>query len=231
MLDMSLFTIGDLHLSLGTDKPMDIFPGWENYIELIKTAWNQTVKPEDTVVVAGDISWAMSLEECDADFSFIHRLNGKKILMKGNHDYWFSTKTKVEQYLEQKGFDSIRILFNNAYEYDGYSLCGTRGWINEQGEAVDKKVLNREAGRLRLSLETGKKIGKPPIAFLHYPPIYGSNECWEILEVLLEYGVKQCYYGHIHGRSAQYAINGERKGIDFRLVSCDQVNFTPVQIL
>lgn len=227
---MSLYTIGDLHLSLGTNKPMDIFPGWENYVELIQTRWNELVKPNDTVVVVGDISWAMSLEECDADFSFINQLNGTKILMKGNHDYWFTTKTKVEQYLEQKNFNTIKILFNNSYEYEDVVLCGTRGWINEQGEDVDKKVLNREAGRLRLSLEHGKKTGKQPIVFLHYPPIYASNECWEILEVLLEYNIKQCYYGHIHGKSAQYAINGERKGIEFRLVSCDQTDFTPVKI-
>lgn len=228
---MSLFAIGDLHLSLGGNKPMDIFPGWENYVALLQERWNRIVTPWDTVVVAGDISWAMNLEDCGEDFSFIHRLNGTKILMKGNHDFWFTTKTKVEQYLEQMGFDSIKILFNNSYPYGDYALCGTRGWINEQGEAVDKKVLNREAGRLRRSLEDGRKSGKEPIAFLHYPPIYGSNECWAILEVLLEYKVRRCYYGHIHGKSAEYAINGERKGIQFRLVSCDQVDFTPVKVL
>jgi predicted phosphohydrolase len=228
---MSLFAIGDLHLSLGTDKPMDIFRGWENYVSLMEENWNRLVSPSDTVVVVGDISWAMTLEESREDFSYIHRLNGTKILLKGNHDYWFSTKSKVEQFLEKEGFDSIKILFNNAYEYDGFSLCGTRGWINEQGEDVDKKVLKREAGRLRMSLEAGKKLGKPPIAFLHYPPIYGTSECYEILEVLLEYQVKQCFYGHIHGRSADYAINGERMGIQFRLVSSDFVRFAPVKIL
>ena len=227
---MSLFTLADLHLSLGTDKPMDIFKGWDNYTNLIRDTWNYLVQPEDTVVVPGDISWALKIEEAKADFDYIHRLNGTKILLKGNHDLWFSTKRKVEDFLAQNGFDSIKILFNNSYEYGDYVLCGTRGWINEQGEAVDKKVLNREAGRLRLSLEDGKKTGKQPIVFLHYPPIYGDSECYEILDVLKEYGVKRCFYGHIHGHSCSYAINGERNGIDFRLVSCDFVGFCPVLV-
>lgn len=228
---MSLYTLADLHLSLGTDKPMDIFKGWDNYVALIEKTWSYLVEPEDTVVVPGDISWAMKLSEIYEDFSFIHKLPGTKIILKGNHDLWFSTKSKVEQYLAQNGFDSIKILFNNSYEYGDYVLCGTRGWINEQGEAVDKKILRREAGRLRMSLEDGKKTGKEPIVFLHYPPIYGSNECYEILDVLIEYGVKRCFYGHLHGRSCQYAINGERNGIDFRLVSCDFLQFTPLKIL
>lgn len=229
---MSLYTIGDLHLSLNGNKPMDIFPGWDHYTEILQKKWNEAVSPRDTVLVPGDISWAMRLEDIAEDFRFIHELPGQKILLKGNHDYWFSTKTKVEQYIAQNGFDSIQILFNNSYVYGDYVLCGTRGWINEQGEAVDKKVLRREAGRLRLSLEHGKKTGKTPIVFLHYPPIYASNECYEILEVLLEYGVRQCYYGHIHGKSAaKYAINGERHGIDFRLVACDFTGFAPVKVL
>lgn len=231
MVPLSLYTLGDLHLSLGTDKPMDIFKGWDNYVRLIQDTWNYLVQPEDTVVVPGDISWAMKLEEIYEDFSFIHSLPGTKILLKGNHDLWFSTKGKVEKYIAEHGFDSIKILFNNSYQYGDYVICGTRGWINEQGEAVDKKVLNREAGRLRMSLEDGKKTGKQPIAFLHYPPIYGSNECYEILEVLHEYGVKRCFYGHVHGASCGWAINGERGGIDFRLVSCDFVHFTPVKVL
>lgn len=228
---MSLFGIADLHLSLGTDKPMDIFKGWDNYVYLIKESWNYLVSPSDTVVVAGDISWALKLPEVYADMKFINELNGTKIIMKGNHDLWFSTKTKVEQFLQENEFNSIKILFNNSFIYGDYVICGTRGWINEQGEAVDKKVLNREAGRLRLSLENGKRTGKTPIAFLHYPPIYGSNECHEILEVLLEHNVKQCFYGHLHGHSCSYAINGERLGINFALISCDFVQFTPQKIL
>ena len=227
---MALYTIGDLHLSLGTDKPMDIFPGWENYIRRIEDGWRSTVAPEDTVVVAGDVSWAMDLGECGADFTFLHRLPGSKILLKGNHDYWFSTRGKVERYLEEMGFSSIRILFNNAYACEGAALCGTRGWINEQGEQVDKKVLNREAGRLRMSLEAGRKTGLEPVAFLHYPPLYAGTECPEILDVLREYGVRECYYGHIHGRAASGAFQGVRYGIRFRMVSGDQTGFVPVRV-
>jgi len=228
---MSLYTIGDLHLSFGCDKPMDIFKGWDDYVQKIQENWQSTVKPEDTVVIVGDISWAMNLDEAKKDFEFIHNLNGTKIILRGNHDYWFVTKTKVDNYLKENGFDTIKILFNNAYEYSKYSICGTRGWVNEKSEQVDKKVLNREAGRLRLSLEAGKKTGKEPIAFLHYPPVYYINECKEILDVLNEYAVKKCYYGHIHGAGFQYAIDGVYKQIKYRLVSCDYTQFRVVKVL
>lgn len=225
---MSLFTIADLHLSLGVNKPMDVFPGWENYVERLTENWQKTVKPEDTVVIAGDISWGLIMEESRADFEYLHKLNGTKIILKGNHDYWFTTKTKVEKALSDWGCYSIKILFNNAYEYGDYALCGTRGWMNDQN---DKKILLRECGRLRLSLDAGKKLQKEPIVFLHYPPVYGNGECYEILEILHEYGIKQVYYGHIHGYSSGYAINGERIGIDFRLVSCDYLQFCPKKIV
>ena len=172
---MSLFAIGDPHLSLNCDKPMDIFQGWDDYVSRLEQNWKRLVLPEDTVVLAGDISWGMTLEEAEADFRFLHGLPGTKIILKGNRDYWFGTKTKVEEFFTKKDFFSLKVLFNNAYEYDGHALCGTRGWINEQGEAADKKVLNREAGRLRISLEAGKKLGKTPIVFLHYPPVYYVN--------------------------------------------------------
>ncbi|MDF2567817.1 MAG: hypothetical protein K0R90_1273 [Oscillospiraceae bacterium] len=228
---MSLYAIADLHLSLGVDKPMDVFYGWDNYVEKIKHNWNEIVSPDDTVVVAGDISWGMTMEQSFADFEFIEHLNGTKIILKGNHDYWFATKKKVEDFLEQNDFYSIKILFNNAYEYEDYCICGTRGWMNEKGEQADKKVLRREVGRLTLSLEQGIKTGKKPIVFLHYPPIYASDECYEILEVLHKYEIEKCYYGHLHGHSCEYAINGVRLGVDFKLISCDYVQFTPIKIL
>ena len=137
-------------------------------------------------------------------------------------------KTKVERFFEENGFSTLKILFNNAYEYGDYAICGTRGWMNDQ---TDKKVLLRECGRLRLSLEAGKKLGKKPLVFLHYPPVYGGGECYEILDVLLEYGIERVYYGHIHGYSAGYAINGIRNGIDFRLISCDYIQFNPIKIV
>lgn len=230
---MSLFTIGDLHLSFSSDKPMDIFKGWDNHVDRLYENWQEAVSDEDTVVIVGDISWGMSLENAKADFDFIHRLNGKKIILRGNHDYWFATKQKCDNFFEQSGFSSIKMLFNNAFEYGDYSICGTRGWVNEQGEAssADQKVIAREAGRLKLSLEEGKKLSKPPIAFLHYPPVYYVNKNEKILSVLHEYGVKKCFYGHIHGSGFQYAIDGIFEGIDYRLVSCDYVDFKPVLVI
>ena len=225
---MSLFAIADLHLSLGVDKPMDVFPGWAGYVEKLEKNWRENVRPEDTVVVAGDISWGLDISEAKEDFAFLDRLPGTKILLKGNHDLWFSTKTKVEKFFAENGFSTLKILFNNAYEYGDRAICGTRGWMNDP---IEKKVLLREWGRLRMSLEEGKKFGKEPLVFLHYPPVFGGGECYEILDVLLEYGIKQVYYGHIHGYSSGYAINGIRNGIDFRLISCDFVQFNPVKIM
>lgn len=225
---MSLFAIADLHLSLGVDKPMDVFPGWAGYVEKLEKNWRENVRPEDTVVVAGDISWGLDISEAKEDFAFLDQLPGTKILLKGNHDLWFSTKTKVEKFFAENGFSTLKILFNNAYEYGDRAICGTRGWMNDP---IEKKVLLRECGRLRMSLEEGEKFGKEPLVFLHYPPVFGGGECYEILDVLLEYGIKQVYYGHIHGYSSGYAINGIRNGIDFRLISCDFVQFNPVKIM
>lgn len=230
---MGLYTIGDPHLSLGCDKPMDVFKGWEDYVDHLEKHWQETVSPEDTVVIVGDISWGMTLEQAKEDFAFLHRLNGNKIMLRGNHDYWFNTKTKVDNFLAANDFGSIRLLFNNAFEYGSYSICGTRGWINED-RAVnenDKKVMAREVGRLRLSLESGKLFPKQPIVFLHYPPVYNTSECTEMINLLKEYDVKKCYYGHIHGAGHYYAIDGIYKGIDYRLVSCDYTQFRPVKVL
>ncbi len=228
---MSLFAIADLHLSLGSDKPMDIFAGWEDYVNRLTYLWNDIVKDEDTVVIAGDISWAMTLEGAYTDFKYINdSLKGKKIILRGNHDYWFSTKSSTDKFLAKHGFDRISMLFNNSYEYEDIVICGSRGWVNETSENASAKITAREAGRLRLSLEHGKRYGKEQIVFLHYPPIFGSNECDEILAVLHEYGIRECYYGHIHGKGARYAINGIRNGISYRLVSCDFIQFNPVKI-
>ena len=225
---MSLFAISDLHLSLGVDKPMDVFRGWDHYVERLEENWKQLVRPEDTVVIAGDISWGLDLAETVEDFKWIDRMPGQKILLKGNHDLWFSTKSKVGRFFQEQGFTTLKILFNNAYRYEDLVLCGTRGWMNDQ---TDKKVLNRECGRLRLSLEAGKKLGGTPVVFLHYPPVYGSGDCPEILEVLHQYQIERVYYGHIHGYSAGYAINGVREGIRFQLLSCDYLHFAPIKIV
>ena len=228
---MSLFAIADLHLSLGTDKPMDVFHGWSDYVDRLQTNWERLVTDDDTVVIAGDISWAMKLEECDADFGFINSLPGTKILLKGNHDYWWQTKKKIDDYLLCKGFDTVKVLFNNAYEADGRAICGTRGWYYDKEGDHDMKVINREIGRLRLSYNEALKLDKPIVAFLHYPPVYGDVECEEIMAALLELGITDCWYGHLHGeRTHRNAVTGMYKGVNFHLISCDYTGFTPVLV-
>lgn len=228
---MSLFVIGDLHLSLGTDKPMDIFGGWANYVERISENWERLVSEDDTVVIPGDVSWAMDLEGAAADFRFIHELKGTKIISKGNHDYWWTTGAKMNRFFSDNGFDSIKILHNNHYAYGQYGICGTRGWINDDGEPADAKVLAREAGRLETSIASAEKEGLEPIVFLHYPPLYGNEYNYDILDVMYRHRIKRCFYGHVHGKGHQYAVNGERDGIDFRLVSGDYVQFAPYKIM
>ena len=168
---MAIYTIGDLHLSLGCEKPMDIFPGWQGYMEKLERHWNTLVRPEDTVVLAGDTSWAMKLEDTVADFSFLQRLPGQKLLLKGNHDYWWTTVKKMERFLQENGFDSLHILHNNSILAEGLAVCGTRSWMFDVGEAHDEKVMNRELGRLRASLDAAQE-GAERVAFLHYPPVY-----------------------------------------------------------
>ncbi|MBQ8133254.1 MAG: metallophosphoesterase [Clostridia bacterium] len=229
---MAVYTIADLHLSFGTNKPMDVFPGWTNYTERIEKNWQRLVTEEDTVVIAGDISWAMDLKETYNDFDFINRLNGKKILLKGNHDYWWTTKSKMDRYLKDNGFDSISIMHNNYYVADGLALCGSRGWFYDAETDADMKVLNREVGRLKMSIEPAVKDGYEPIVFLHYPPIYNNTECAEMMDVLREYKIKKCFYGHIHGgNAAKRAFIGERDGISFKLIACDHLGFTPLAVL
>ena len=229
---MAVYAIADLHLSFGTDKPMDVFSGWTNYTERIKNNWQKLIGENDTVVIAGDVSWAMKLSETDADFRFIHSLNGHKIILKGNHDYWWSTKAKMDKYIAEKGFDSISILHNNYYAADGIALCGSRGWFYDAEEDADKLILNREVGRLRMSIEPALRDGYEPIVFLHYPPIYNNMECDEILGVLKEYNIKKCFYGHIHGgNAAKKAFNGEHEGVSYKLIACDYIGFTPLAVL
>ena len=226
-----LYTIGDLHLSLGCDKPMDIFSGWTNYLERLEANWNSKITDEDTVVLLGDHSWALKLEDTYKDLEYINtRLKGRKIFVKGNHDLWWQTMNKMNNFVKENGFDTIQFLFNNAFLVEGISICGTRGWIRENGEPADLKVLNREAGRLEASLKEGVKLGGELVAFIHYPPIYGTEENVYITELLHKYNVKRCYYAHLHGASIRGALNAERCGVEYRLVSADGVGFDPVRI-
>ena len=228
---MSLFVIGDTHLSLSTDKPMDIFGGWKNYMQRLEENWRSVVQPQDTVIIPGDVSWGMSLEQAKEDFLFLHRLPGKKILMKGNHDYWWTTRAKMESFLEENGLDSLSILHNNAVSVEGLSLCGSRGWMFEQGQEHDKKIINREAGRIRASLQDAQRFGEQEkVLFLHYPPVFMQYSIPEFFEVMNQYGVRRCYYGHIHSQGCRFAFQGEWCGVQLEMVSADYLRFMPKKI-
>ena len=228
---MALFAIADTHLSLSTDKPMDIFGGWQDYVERLEKNWRAIVKDSDTVVVAGDISWAMSLDEALEDFRFINSLPGQKLIFKGNHDYWWCTMKKMEAFLTDNGLDTLKILHNNAVRVENFAVCGSRGWFFDAENSADNKILLREAGRVRRSVQCGRELGGDVIAFLHYPPLTNSMVCNEIVNVLREENVTRCYYGHLHGPSTQGAFIGERDGIKFDLISGDYLKFCPKLIV
>ena len=227
---MALYTIGDLHLSLAGDKPMDKFgESWKNHPEKLLEGF-ASLGEDDLTVLCGDLSWAMSMQEAEADFRFIHELPGKKLILKGNHDYWWSTATKAYKFFGELGFDSLEILHNNAVLWNDVALCGTRGWFYEEdhGTEHDRKMMLREIQRLETSLKAGGDREK--IVFLHYPPVFRSYRCEEILRLLQEYEVRRCYYGHIHGRGIPLAYNGWIGCTEFRLVSADAVGFVPVRV-
>ena len=224
---MSIYAISDLHLSLGTNKPMDIF-GWQNHLERIRNNWVKLVKEEDTVILPGDFSWALKLEESLNDFLFLESLPGKKILLKGNHDLWWTTVKKVKSFFQENKISSVDLVFNNSIVVENYAICGTRGWMFTQSEA-DKKIIARESGRLSRSLDSAVKTGYKPMVFMHYPPAYGNEYCKEFIDILKEYSVDKVYYGHIHGNGFNNAIP-EFEGIKLKLVSCDCINFVPFLI-
>lgn len=226
---MSLFAIGDMHLSSMCEKPMDIFKGWDNYTDRLKSNWNRLVGEEDTVVIAGDTSWAMTLDGAFGDFSFIESLKGKKLILKGNHDYWWNTLGKMNVFLEQSGFRTIAFIHNNAYLVGDIAVCGTRGWFCE-AEKADEKVLQREAGRLKASIAAAKKTGAQAVAFLHYPPIGENFICKEICDVLEGGGIKRCFFGHLHGFVSPKNALFDYNGIHYELISADHLGFCPCLI-
>lgn len=228
---MALYAIGDLHLCLGADKPMDVFGGaWVGYMDKLRQGL-QMIRPEDTTVLLGDLSWALDLEDAKADFDFINQIPGRKIILKGNHDYWWSTVAKFNKFCQENGYTDQFILNNNHYEYGEYAICGTRGWFFEEERSGehDEKVFKRELLRLEASLKSAGDL--PKIVFLHYPPKYKGYECPEILELLKRYDVRRCFYGHLHGASHALAMEGIWDGVDFRLVAADKINFQPVMVL
>ena len=228
---MALYAIGDLHLCLGAPKPMDVFGGaWVGYMEKLK-AGISVIQPGDTTVLLGDLSWALDLASAQADFAWIDQIPGRKIILKGNHDYWWSTAAKFYTFCKDNEFSDQWILNNNFYEYNGIALCGTRGWFFEEDRSGqhDEKVFKRELLRLEASLKAAGDL--PKIVFLHYPPRYKGYECPEIIRLLKQYDVRECFYGHLHGASHSLAIEGPWDGIDYKLVAADRLNFQPYRVI
>lgn len=225
---MAIYVLGDPHLSFTTDKPMDVFgTRWQEHPRKIKEAWLKTVREEDTVVLAGDLSWAMSLKDAEADLRFFHELPGKKILLKGNHDYWWETVAKMERFFEERKWDDFVILHNNMILCEGIALCGTRGWEAAAAGEQDGKILAREVQRLEHSLAAAP-ADRERVVILHYPPFDGEHAPFAAL--LKKYGVRRCYYGHIHGRAAAESVPTVRDGVCYTLVSADALNFEPLLI-
>lgn len=227
---MSLYAIGDTHLSFSTDKPMDIFKGWDDYAQRLELNWQHLITNEDTVVINGDISWAMGLTEVEKDLEFLNKLNGTKIISKGNHDYWWNTITKMENFCKEKGFDSIKFLHNNAFKVGEIAIAGTRGWFFDAEKDNVDKVMARECARLQRSIDEAKKLGGEVVVFLHYPPVSTVKVCEPIVNVLKENNIERCYYGHLHGGAINGAVNGVYDGVRFQLVSADYLNFCPLFI-
>lgn len=228
---MALYAIGDLHLSLGTDKPMDVFGGaWTGYVEKLRQGLS-VIGPEDTTVLLGDLSWALDLSQAREDFGFMAAIPGRKVILKGNHDYWWTTAAKFYKFCQENHYENLWILNNNCYFYGDIAICGTRGWFfeEERSGTHDEKVFRRELFRLEASLKAAGDREK--YCFLHYPPRYRGYECREILDLLKRYGVTRCYYGHLHGDSHKLAREGEFEGIEFHLVSADYLDFRPKPVV
>ena len=228
---MALYAIGDLHLCLGAPKPMDVFGGaWVGYMDKLREGM-KCVGPEDTTVLMGDLSWALDLESAKEDFSWINAIPGRKIILKGNHDYWWSTAAKFQKFCLENGFEDLHILNNNCFDYQGCAICGTRGWNYEERRATahDEKVFKRELIRLEASLKAAGEA--PKLVFLHYPPRNKGYECPEILELLHRYEVRRCFYGHLHGPSHKLALEGTWDNVEYALLAADFINFCPKKIL
>lgn len=236
---MKIYTLGDLHLSSAVDKPMDIFgEKWNNHQERIKENWTRLVTAEDIVVIPGDISWAMTPEEAVSDLIYIEELPGRKILLKGNHEYWWGTMNKLKELKAAYNLNSIEFLHNDYIyiEENNLCICGTRGWKCPGGwdsgtfSAQDTKIYNREIQRLEMSLKAGREKSENIVCFMHFPP---CNNKWEesgFTELMEQYQVKHCYYGHLHGPSQKDAINGKLAAdliTEYHLVSGDYLNFIP----
>ncbi len=234
---MKLFAISDLHLSFHREKPMDIFgPNWTDHHRKVENNWKKAVTDEDTVILGGDFSWALKLDEVVPDATFVDQLPGQKVLFKGNHDYWWQSYTKVKQVLPPSLFP----VQNNYYPFDrdaGIALCGTRGWsmLKEDSTEHDRKIFNRELHRLELSLDSARQDGyEHLIVTLHYPPLAkdqgGGVVVSEFVDLMTRYHVSTCLYGHLHGEDHQKAVTGMVRDVNFYFVSSDYLDFCPLEI-
>lgn len=228
---MSIFAISDLHLSLNGEKPMEVFGShWDNYTERMAKQWNLVVQEEDLVLIPGDISWAMYLEDTVKDFTYLDRLNGQKLLLRGNHDYWWTTLNKMEKFVEEQEFQTLHFLKNTAFLWGDTAICGTRGWTIPHSESMgeDRKIYERERQRLLLSLEAAKAHNpKRILTAMHFPPLEKEELSSGFLEIMAEYGVEECVFGHLHASAHKAAPQGVIQGVKMRLVACDYLNFTP----
>ena len=239
---MSVFVIADLHLSCASDHQMDVFGSrWKGYTERLCKNLRAVVGEQDSVIIPGDVSWAMMLSDAKADFQLLQSLPGTKYLGKGNHDFWWETAAKMTRFFDENKLSSLRLLYNNAYVIEDYIVCGTRGWFLEEGQqqtvgTVDyAKIVNREVSRLKLSLDAatalrqGEHKNKEILAFLHFPPVWNGFECREILDLLKEYGVRRCYHGHIHGVYTAPATR-QLEDLTLQMISSDFLDFCPLII-
>ena len=240
---MSLFVIADLHLSGSSDHPMDVFGSrWQGYTEKLCKSWKAIVNEKDTVIIPGDVSWAMHLEDAKTDFALLQSLPGTKYLGKGNHDFWWETAAKMGRFFEENDFSSLRLLYNNAYVIEDYIICGTRGWFVEEEQQVTvgtvdyTKIVNREVQRLKISLDAavrlreGEHADKEILVFLHFPPVWNDFACTEILDMLKAYGIRRCYHGHIHG-VYHAPKTREIDGLALTMISSDFLDFIPLRII
>ncbi len=237
---MALYTIADLHLSTlsSTNKSMEIFGSrWNSYTERLEKNWKRLVTDNDTVVIPGDVSWALSLEESTSDMKFLDSLPGKKILCKGNHDFWWCTMKKHREHFEKHGIKTISFLFNNAHEVDDFIIAGTRGWFYDEkasntlpNKTDFAKLTAREEQRLETSLKEARtlqdKSGKEIIVFMHFPPVWNTEVCTGLIDILKKYEIKRVYFGHIHGN---YTVppKTEYEGIELNIISADYLTFIP----
>ena len=209
---------------------MDVFNGWEHYEDRLSVNWKNTVTDNDSVIIPGDISWALNLEEVVPDLLFLDELPGTKYILKGNHDLWWPTSLKLSNLLEDNGLSSIKFIFRNAYQVESFAICGTRSWFYDSNEPKEK-VFTRELLRLESSLKEAAELHADEIiAFLHYPPIFSGMIVDEVISLLKQFDVKRCYYGHVHGKNIYSAFNGVYEGIRFKLVSADSLSFMPLKI-